>query len=520
MRNRTISLLVSAVFPALFLTGCSLALDFNECESDGDCASGQCVENLCVEQSTLEGCTTNEECGEGLACRQDECVPSCESNSACEGDNTYCLEDACQTIDVQACPRLSPVFEDDVNIIPVGALLPLSGPNGSKGQGTVDGAELAFSEINGAGGVGAYRFGLIACDTESEAEVAVSAADHLSTELGVESIIGSGTSGETIAVAQNVTIENDVLLISPAATSPAISDLPDDDLVWRTIASDTLQGPALGQVALDQSPTRIAVLFADSTYGRGLFELVTDYLKNNGFPTTDDSRLFTANYQVEGGALAPDTISGIGADLFGDGAGFDPDVIMILGSSEGEQIINAFESTFDLANTDSPPTWVLTEAGKQEGLLDARFKNVWSRIEGTSIQQTEGPIYQAFQLNYTATYQKDPKDFPFADKAYDAGYLIGYAYAAIGDPLETTGPALADQLVDMSSGPQAKPGANNFNAGVSALKQNGSIDYQGASGNVDFNNATGDVQSDIEAWAIVDEGDGTADFQSAGELEP
>ena len=65
-------------------------------------------------------------------------------------------------------------------------------------------------------------------------------ARKLVTTDRVAAIVGSLASGVTIPVAQSVTIPNNIILISPASTSPAITALADNDLVFRTTPSDAL----------------------------------------------------------------------------------------------------------------------------------------------------------------------------------------------------------------------------------------------------------------------------------------
>lgn len=63
-------------------------------------------------------------------------------------------------------------------------------------------------------------------------------------------------------------------MISPSSTSPAITNLPDNNLVWRTAPSDAIQGAAIGAHLLDENFERVAVVNRDDSYGHGLREAV------------------------------------------------------------------------------------------------------------------------------------------------------------------------------------------------------------------------------------------------------
>ena len=60
-------------------------------------------------------------------------------------------------------------------------------------------------------------------------------------------------SGATIAAANNAAIPGGVILISPSATSPALSTIDDKDLFFRTAPSDARQGVVMTEIIMDRS---------------------------------------------------------------------------------------------------------------------------------------------------------------------------------------------------------------------------------------------------------------------------
>ena len=59
--------------------------------------------------------------------------------------------------------------------------------------------------------------------------------------------MGADCSGVTGAIANNVAIPNGVTMISPSATSPALTDIDDNGYFFRTAPSDARGGEILAQ---------------------------------------------------------------------------------------------------------------------------------------------------------------------------------------------------------------------------------------------------------------------------------
>ena len=133
----------------------------------------------------------------------------------------------------------------------VGALLPLTGDLQAYGESSRNGINLAAEEINAAGGVLGEPMTIEIADTQTEPQSGVDAAQRLVSVQGVSAIVGALSSGVTIPVASSVSAVEGVPQISGASTSPVMTDLDDNDFLFRTTPSDAFQGPALAEVAGD-----------------------------------------------------------------------------------------------------------------------------------------------------------------------------------------------------------------------------------------------------------------------------
>src|SRR3546814_3941277 len=58
-------------------------------------------------------------------------------------------------------------------------------------------------------------------------------------------------------------------MISPSATSPELTTLKDNDLVFRTAPSDSFQGQALARKLLADGTEKVAVAYLNNDYGKG-----------------------------------------------------------------------------------------------------------------------------------------------------------------------------------------------------------------------------------------------------------
>ena len=105
-----------------------------------------------------------------------------------------------------------------------------------------------------------------------DAAAATAAAERLVTADGVSGIVGGDCSGVTGAMLQNVARPNGMVMISPSATSPALTTAEDDGLFFRTAPSDARQGQVMTDILRDQGVKSVAVTYTNNDYGKGLAE--------------------------------------------------------------------------------------------------------------------------------------------------------------------------------------------------------------------------------------------------------
>src|SRR5262245_13375045 len=156
--------------------------------------------------------------------------------------------------------------------VKVGLVMELTGPAGEYGQAGAKSVEMAFRDINDAGGVnGGCKLVADTRDSQSQGNVAVDAANQLVQVEKVPVIIGGIISSVSIPILTSVTAPAKVVQVSPASSSPTLTQLGRDGktngVFFRTITSDALQGVAAAKYALDQGLTKLSVIHVNNDFG-------------------------------------------------------------------------------------------------------------------------------------------------------------------------------------------------------------------------------------------------------------
>ena len=131
--------------------------------------------------------------------------------------------------------------------IKIGTLLDKTGDLGNYGPPMEVGADLAIQLLTDAG----VDIVKVPGDSGTANQKSIAEATRLIDIEGVSAIVGSLSSGVTMATATAVTIPKDIPIMSPASTSPAITTMDDNNTVFRSTVSDAAQGVVLAKVAYD-----------------------------------------------------------------------------------------------------------------------------------------------------------------------------------------------------------------------------------------------------------------------------
>ncbi|MEO1000508.1 MAG: ABC transporter substrate-binding protein [Pseudomonadota bacterium] len=341
--------------------------------------------------------------------------------------------------------------------VKVGVILGFTGPIESLTPAMAAGAELAMAEASESGQLpdGVTITPVRADSTCIDSAAATAAAERLVTSEGVVAIMGADCSGVTIAVTNNVAVPNGVPIISPSATSPALSTIDDNDLFFRTAPSDARQGQVLSAIMIDKGITEVAVTYTNNDYGKGL------------------SDSFASNFEAAGGTI---TINAPHEDGKGDYsaevaalAAAGGDVLVVLGYVD-QGGVGIIRTSVD---TGAFETFALGDGMFGDSLLEA----IGPDLEGTfgSVPWSEGAGADAFEA--VAAAGGVDSSGAFVREAYDAAALIALAMAAGGGTDRET---IAANILNVANGPGLQVLPGQLGLGLQAAAAGIPVDYVGA----------------------------------------
>lgn len=151
--------------------------------------------------------------------------------------------------------------------IRIGVLASLTGALEDYGKQTTRGFELGIAyATGGTNEVGGRPIEVIVEDTETKSDVAVKKATKLIEDDQVDFLVGSSSSGDTLAVVPLVEEHKKIMVVEPAAADSITADNW-NKYIFRT-ARNSSQDAIAGALAIAKQGTKIATLAPDYAFGR------------------------------------------------------------------------------------------------------------------------------------------------------------------------------------------------------------------------------------------------------------
>ncbi|MEM8732494.1 MAG: ABC transporter substrate-binding protein [Pseudomonadota bacterium] len=340
--------------------------------------------------------------------------------------------------------------------IKLGIILGFTGPIESLTPSMGDAAEMAMKEVTDSGLLlgGSTVTGVRADSTCIDAGAATAAAERLITSDGVVGIMGADCSGVTGAILSNVALPNGIVMVSPSATSPALSTADDNGLFFRTAPSDARQGVVMTEVLMEQGIEEVAVTYTNNDYGKGLADSFQAAYEAAGGTVTinaahEDGK---ADYSAEVGALAA--------------AGGDRLVVAGYVDQGGSGIVRAALDTGAFDTFHFP-----------DGMIGAKLEeNFGDEIDGSTGQHpgTDSAGAAVFTEMVGGAFDATS---PFTPESYDGAALIMLAMQAAG----SSDPAVyKEKLMDVANAPGEQILPGELAKALQILADGGEVDYVGA----------------------------------------
>lgn len=360
----------------------------------------------------------------------------------------------------------------------IGFLADVTGPIAGFAPGMVDAGNLAIENINAQGGVLGGELSSVIADSACDAGAAGPAADRLVNTEQVTAIFGGYCSGSTIAGANGSAIPGNVVMISPASTAPAVAELDDNDLVFRTVVPDGVQGEKAAELLLGRGVDTVGVTYVNNDYGSGLAEA------------------FVAAFEAGGGTVAANVAHEDGR------ADYRPEIGQIEASGATALVIYGYENAGGGAILDQAVeagTFDLFVGG--DGMAGAALiqGRDAAALEGMIVTQAapaEGPAFDAFAAIAEEAGQ-DPNGV-YVTNSYDAVFLLALAIEKSGSA-DRDGVSAALREIANAPGETILPG--EWERAVELIAAGEDINYEGASGTIEFDDV-GDVPGAINYFVV------------------
>ena len=342
--------------------------------------------------------------------------------------------------------------------IKMGIILGFTGPIESLTPAMRDSAKLAFKEASDSGSLlGGETITVLEGDSTCVDSAAAQAAAEKLLADGVVAIMGADCSGVTGAIATNVAIPNGVVMISPSATSPGLTDLDDNGLFFRTAPSDARGGQILADITKDRKIKSVAITYTNNDYGKGLADVYAAAVKAHGIKVTavashEDGK---ADYTAEVSTLAA--------------AGGDAVAVIGYLDQGGKGII---QGSLDSGAFD---TFILSDGMIGQSLVDAFGKDL-SKSFG-SLPGSTGKGAGVFTK--VASAGGIDSSGPYTGESYDAAALIVLAMQAGGS---NDRGLIAKNVMAVANGPGKKIYPGQLKKGLDLLAKGKAVDYEGATG--------------------------------------
>ena len=353
----------------------------------------------------------------------------------------------------------APVVAEEIK---VGIILGFTGPIESLTPAMAGSAELALSEASKSGSLlnGSTIVGVRGDSTCIDSAAASSVAERLITSDGVAAIMGADCSGVTTAIANNVAVPNGVVMVSPSATSPALSTIDDKGYFYRTAPSDARQGQVLAEVLNSRGINAVAVTYTNNDYGKGLSDSFSKAFKANGgkisiIAAHEDGK---ADYSAEVGALSASGSKYLAVFGYVD--------------QGGKGIIQAS------IDSDAFRNFILADGMVGDSLIAA----IGSELDGTIATLPGGSSGSEAFAKYASANGISP-DGPFVPESYDAAALIVLAIQAAGSADRA---AIQSKMMMVANAPGKEIGPGELDKALKIISAGGDVNYQGAT-NVEFN---------------------------------
>lgn len=366
-------------------------------------------------------------------------------------------------------------FAQDSGPIRIGALNPITGSGSPYGTGMQKMILAAAESVNAAGGVLGRPLQVFAEDSQTNPQAGVLAAKKLIDVNRVQAILGTWSSGVTLAVLPLCRAAG--IPIFYVSGAPSLSDLSvTGGLGYRFHTPNGRSGRCYAEICKKEGFKRAATMAFNNASGLGLTEGFAKAWKDMG------------NDLVEKVVYEPNQTS-YRSELMKVLAA-KPDVIVTGSYYQDSTIIMR-----EWSQTGARNAWVLPGHATTPEFIKAVGPIAQGVFTADLVVATDSPSYPAYDAAYRKHMNQPGDSNIYAAMTWDMTIALALAIEATGS---TDMAAVNRNIRTVSNNPGAK--VSSFAEGKAKLKA-GKIDYDGASSILQFDES-GDVTPDFGVYRI------------------
>jgi ABC-type branched-subunit amino acid transport system substrate-binding protein len=370
----------------------------------------------------------------------------------------------------------------------VGMVVSLTGAAGRFGQAAAKSVELAFRDLNaaaGAQGIAGCQLAFDLRDAQSQGSVAVDQARQLVDLKKVPAIIGGIISSVSIPIVTSVTAPAGVVQISPASTSPTLTRMGNEGQskgwFFRTITSDALQGTAAAKYAMDQGLRQVAIINVNNDFG---VNMLAEFRK--AYEALGGKIASATPYNPAQASYAPEVTKALQGD---------PPALYLIGyPGDATTILRTW------IQQGGPQRFLLNDGLNSADLIKGVGPQFLNNAFGTSSGTTRSPSTDYFDKAYPAMSGGFDAKAPAADRAFDAGAIMGLAIARAGK-FEAAAIRDAIREVTKPGGEVVSAGPEGFTRALQLIRERKAVRYVGVIGGVEFDK-NGDIVGPFRLWKL------------------
>ncbi|MDC7287761.1 ABC transporter substrate-binding protein [Blautia schinkii] len=167
----------------------------------------------------------------------------------------------------------------DSDTITIGLSIPITGALAESGEQAVNAAELACREINEAGGIDGRKVEYLALDDKMDSTEAAMCAQRFTENEDIVAVIGSLTSGTTLAVLP-IYEDAGMPVICPTGNN---DDLSGYNNFIRIVMAASKEAPMVGAMVMNNlEASKVGVIYDNSDYGNTMVSASAEVVEKLG----------------------------------------------------------------------------------------------------------------------------------------------------------------------------------------------------------------------------------------------